>query len=821
MAVTFRWLLRLFVVLSVLTLLGVALAYYLASRSLPDYNREYSVSGAFAPVEIVRDNYNVPHVFGTSDHDTFFGLGFVHGQDRLWQMMMLRRTAQGRLSEQFGVRTLETDDFLRRLDFYGLAEASLQYQGAAEKAALEAYASGVNAWIETVRSEALGRGAPEYFLYSPKIQPWRAADSLAILRLMSLKLSGHLAAEVERARTSLALGSNQDRLRDILPDAPGPGSAALPAYGAIFDGLPAILTASIKPAPFDPSPAPQFAGASNVWAAAPSRSAAQGTLLANDPHLNLSAPSLWMLARLQLASGDVIGGTIPGMPLMLVGRSDQLGWGITSSYLDDQDIHIEKLNPDDENEYLTPEGYKPFISREVLIRVKGQEPVKRLLQWTENGPIIPAAWGNLASITPSGHVTSLSWTALDPVDQSMTAMLRIMAAQNVVEATKAGRLFVAPSQNLVVVDRENIAFQLIGKMPNRPARHQSRGRLPTPGWLVQNRWLGSLPYENNPRIINPASGLVANTNNKTVDRPFPNHVSYFWGDTQRIERLQKLMGGREVHTQASFIEAQLDQVSFSARALLPLIARDLWFAAETPSQDNQGNLRRVALALLADWNGEMNEHMPEPLIFTAWMRSLQQKLVQDELGPLARDFTHADPVFLERVFRNVNGASAWCDVVQSTLIETCTEMARLALDTALLGLIKTHGDRIESWRWGDAHQAAHDHETLGDIPLLSWFLNIRQSTSGGDNTLMRGKTSGTGANPYLNVNGAGYRGVYDFSDPDSSVFIISTGQSGHFLSRHYDDLAQLWRRGEYIPMSLDPDLARAAAVGVSGLVPQH
>jgi len=517
----------------------------------------------------------------------------------------------------------------------------------------------------------------------------------------------------------------------------------------------------------------------------------------------------------------VIGGTIPGMPAVLVGRSDRLGWGITSSYLDDQDILIEKLNPDNPEEYLTPEGYKPFRTRDVTIEVKDADPVTITLQWSDNGPVIPGARYDLESITPEGHVTALAWTALDPEDRSMSAALKLMRAANVEGAITVARDFVSPSQNLVVADKTSIAYQMIGKMPNRPARHQSQGRLPTPGWLLKNRWQGYLPYENNPRVINPLSGLVANTNNKMVDRPFPNHVSYVWGDTQRIERLQKLMGSREVHTRASFVEAQLDQVSFSARALLPLIARDLWFGTDTPAEDSPDSLRQSALALLAEWNGEMNEHMPEPLIFSAWMRSLQSKLIKDELGPLARKFPHPDPVFLERVFRDVNGASAWCDVSQSTPVETCTEIAQAALDTALFGLVKTYGVHIESWRWGDAHQAMQDHEVLGKLPLLSWFVNIRQSTSGGDNTLLRGKTSGTEPNPFANVHGAGYRGVYDLADPDASVFIIATGQSGHFLSRHYDDLAQLWRRGEYIPMSLDPDLARAAAVGVSRLVPKH
>ncbi len=822
MATTFRWLLRLFVLLSALSIAALGLAYYLAARSLPDYGQDFSVRGVLGPVEIVRDNNAVPHIFAERDRDVFFGLGFAHAQDRLWQMTMLRRTAEGRLSELFGERTLEIDDFLRRLDLHGLSEQSFQYQGKATKTALEAYAAGVNAWIETVREQALGRGAPEFFVFGQKkIRPWTPADSLSILRVMALDLSGHMSAEVRRAQAALVL--SPERLLDILPDAPGPGGVALPDYGSLFDGQPrfAALAPPTARDPLDPVPTMPFAGASNAWAAAPSRSASQSTLLANDPHLGFTAPTIWMLARLQLSTGDVIGATIPGMPLVLSGRSTHIAWGVTSSYLDDQDVHIEKLNPDNPAEYLTPDGYVPFETRDVVINVRGADPVTRRLQSTQNGPVIPGVRYDLESVTPKGNVASLSWTALAPDDRSMTAALRLMGAQDVMQAIEAGRDFRAPSQNLMIIDQSSIAFQMIGKMPNRQARHQSKGRLPTPGWRAENRWLGTLPYENNPRSINPASGILANTNNKTVDRPFPNHVSYVWGDTQRIERLQKLLGSREVHTRASFMDAQLDSISFSARSLLPLIARDLWFATDTPKPGSPESLRQTALSLLAEWNGEMNEHLPEPLIYAAWMRALQKRLIQDELGPLAGRFTHPDPVFLERVYRDVDGAGVWCDIVQSSQREDCTQMARVALDTALLQLVRSLGPHIESWRWGDVHQAMQDHQVLGKIPLLSWLVNIRQSTSGGDNTLMRGKTRGEGNNPFANVHGAGYRGIYDFADPDSSVFVISTGQSGHFLSRHYDDLAQIWRRGDYVPMSLDPALARAAAQGVSRLTPRR
>ena len=820
MLTTFRWLIRLLTGLIVIGLAAAVITYYFLQRSLPDYNEDFTLSGISAPVEIVRNNADVPHIFGATDDDVFFALGFAHAQDRLWQMTMLRRTVQGRLSEVFGNRTLKVDELLRRLDLYTLSLSSVAAQDAPTLAALEAYSSGVNAWIEQVNAAARGRGAPEFFLFSNEIAAWSPADSIAIIKLMALQLSSHLESEVLRAQMSLILPD--DRLRDILPDDPTSAVIALPDYASLMPGpfpAPAKTRMAYLDSPLSPFHSAAFAGASNAWAAMPGRSAAGGALLANDPHLGFSAPSTWYLARLELQSGGVIGATIPGMPLVLIGRSDQLGWGITSSYLDDQDLVIERLNPDNPQQYMTATGPKDFVTRRTIIQVRDETPVTITQRWSESGPILPGTHYDLGSVTPEGHVAALEWTALSGADTSMTSAMRLMKAQNVAEALAAGELFVAPSQNLTLVDTQGIAMQTIGAMPARNPAHRTKGRMPAPGWEGMNRWTGTLPYADNPRVENPTSGLLGNTNNKTVDRPFPLHVSYDWGDTQRIQRWLTLMKAREVHTRESFIEAQLDTVSPTERTLLPLIGADLWFTGDAAPDGTPERRRQTALGLLAEWNGEMNEHLPEPLIAAAWLRAVQDRVIRDELGPMAGQFTHVAPVFLERVFRNTGGAAVWCDIIQSAVVETCTDIARTALDEALLRLGETYGANIESWRWGDAHQAMQDHPVLGEVPILRYFVNIRQSTSGGDNTLLRGRTRGTGDNPYVNVHGAGYRGVYDFADPDSSVFIILTGQSGHPLSRYYDDLSVLWRSGEYIPMSLDPDLARAAAVGITVLTP--
>lgn len=820
MLTAFRWTLRALVLVVGLGILGLGGAYYFVSRSLPDYNATWTVAGISAPVEIVRNNADVPHIFAANDTDAFYALGFAHAQDRLWQMTLLRRTVQGRLSEIFGAKTLRTDELMRRLNLYDLALSSVQAQDASTKAALISYAAGVNAWIGQVNKDALGRGAPEFFLFSSQIDAWAPADSIAIIKLMAVQLSSHLDSEVLRAELSLTLSS--DRLADILPDAPGAAVVALPQYSALMPGvvpnqLPKRMAELDQP--LSPFPSASMGGASNAWAAAASRSAAGGGLLSNDPHLDFTAPSIWYLARLHLSSGDVIGATIPGMPLVLLGRSEVLGWGLTSSYLDDQDVVMEKINPANPEQYLTPQGPKDFKQARTIITVKDAPPVTITQRWSQAGPILPDSFYDLGTVTPSGAVAALAWTALEGADTSMSAAMALMRAQSVDGAIAAARGFVAPSQNLMLVDSESIALQMIGRMPKRNPAHQTQGRMPAAGWQGLNRWEGFFPYAFNPVVKNPASGLIGNTNNKITDMPFPAHVSFDWGDTQRIQRWLALMKTREVHTRDSFIEAQLDTVSPTLRTLLPLIGKDLWFTGEAAATGTPDRMRQDALAMLAKWNGEENEHLPEPLIAEAWLRSLQDHLTRDEIGPLADVIPHVNPDFIERVYRNTQGAAVWCDVVQSAAVESCLDIARTALDNALLELSETYGPAIESWRWGDAHQALHDHPVLGKAPILHYFVNIRQSTSGGDNTLMRGQTRGTGPNPYENVHGGGYRGVYDFADPESSVFIIATGQSGHPMARHYDDLSELWRRGEYLPMTLDPQLARAGAVGITHLTP--
>lgn len=819
MLTIFRWLVRLTVALIALLLIATLLAWYFAVRSVPDYSGKYEVTGIAAPVEIVRTTEGVPHIFAKSDEDAFFALGLTHAQDRLFQMTVLRRAAQGRLSEIYGPGAFQSDDLARRLGLYRNASASVEAQDPKVQAALKAYAAGVNAWIEQVNLGARGRGAPEFFLYPDSISYWEPADSLAILKLLAASSTVQLRREVLRARLSMVAPT---RGQEIVAVGREP---ALPAYTSLFPG------ARFQPPERLAGPndwaagiagflAPAVGASANGFAVSGKRTAAGGALLANDPQFALTAPGLWYLARIELASGGVIGGTIPGIPVVLSGRNPKLAWGLTPAQIDDQDLFIEEVQPGDSSRYRGADGWTDFDTRREVIRIKDGDDQTITLRTTANGPAIPSAHLGIASILPEGHVATLSWTGSAKDDRSMTALFGLMEAQGLDDGARAMRDMTAPALNVTLADRKNIAQMLAGAIPNRPAAHQTAGRMPAPGWLVDNRWQGQSPAPEALTTIAPERGEVSATGGEALTlegRP----LGYDWLDDHRQARLNFLLNSREVHSRDSLIAAQTDFVSPVARTLLPLVAADLWFDGEPAAAGTPERQRQDALRLLANWDGTMSEHMPEPLIYSVWMRRLQDQLIRDDLGPIAADMTRVYPDFIERVFRNLNGAAEWCDIRQSSTVETCPNLARQSLDQAILDLTARFGPDVASWRWGDLHMARQVHPALGDMRGLSYVVNLLQPTSGDDSTVAKAGTHGSGRNPWQNITGATYRGVYDMADPDSSVFIVSTGQSGHPLSRHYDDMAGLWRRGEYVGMSLDPQLARAAAAGVTELVPSQ
>ncbi|MFC0813372.1 penicillin acylase family protein [Paracoccus panacisoli] len=916
MLTLFRWLVRLTIGLILGLVAAVALVWYFAVRSLPGYDESFDLAGIEQPVEIVRTTEGVPHILAQTDHDAFFALGLAHAQDRLFQMVVLRRAAQGRLAELFGARAYASDDLARRLGLWRTAQASLAAQDEATQAALKAYADGVNAWVEQVNSGARGRGAPEFFLLPGDITYWQPADSLAILKLIAAGATTQAVAEIERAQVSLAVPERAADLVGAAGEPPLPAYAGLFGEGALFQPLAAGGAegargdAARTAGPGDAAAAwaarllgyvPLFEGTSaNAFAAVAERTAAGAPILANDPHVALTAPSLWYLARMDLRAGSVIGGTIPGIPAVLSGRNPTLAWGLTPAAIDDQDLVMEEVQPGAPDRYLGPGGWRDFVTTHEIIRVRDAEPRRITLRESLAGPVIPPAHLGLASVTPAGFVPALRWTGLATDDRTMSALVALMAAPDRAAARRAVEAVVAPAVEVTLADKAGVAQVLAGAIPIR-GDHPTGGRMPAPGSDPRTTWQGLVPPGDPRRETQPAQGLVAATGGEipgsavgagaaapgaaapagsatpvpigaigasgaeartgaavttapaagagsavpsapatpNTDQPAPAQpaapapagpatapatgplaLGFDRDDPLRLARLRRLLAAREIHSRDSFIDAQLDTVSPAARALLPLVGADLWFTGEPAPPGTPERQRQDALGLLAEWDGNMGEHLPEPLIYAAWMAALQDRLVHDELGALAPVVAgRLRPAFIDRVFRNTGGAGVWCDVVQSAPVEDCVTIARRALDAALVDLTARFGPDVTSWRWGDVHAARHLHPALGRMPGVAWVVNLVQSISGDGSSLARAGTLGEGADPWQAVTGAGFRGVYDLADPDSSVFVISTGQSGHPLSRHYDDVAERWRRGEYIAMSLDPTLARAGASGVTWLRP--
>jgi len=524
MHVILKWLVRIFGVLAVLAVVGLLAAWYLVSRSLPAYEGALALAGLDGPVTIIRDANAVPHIRAASDHDAFFALGLVHAQDRLWQMELSRRAAQGRLSELLGERTIGVDRLMKTLDLYGHASRSLEHQSTEAIGVLEAYAAGVNAWIRHVNEQALGRGAPEFFAFGAALAPWTPVDSLAIIKVMALRLSGGARNEVRRARTVLTLPA--DRVADILPEYPAPASV-VPGRAAIDPGsdraraggwdvahlrgscsAPGNAPCAGSSGGDDPlalalglAPPPHMAGASNAWAVDGSRTASGKPILANDPHLWLSVPSVWHLADIRGGAISAIGGALPGAPLIAVGHNGKLGWGLTTANVDDQDLFVERLNPENPEQYLLPDGsWANFSWRAIRIEVSGGTVVTETVRATRHGPVLTGDQFDADRITPEGHVTALGWTALTDDDRSLSALIALMYADRIETAVAAAADVVAPAQNLILADRDGVGSAWSWPAPFRCARRNPSlgGGCPRPARRLKTTGSAGYPLPRTP-----------------------------------------------------------------------------------------------------------------------------------------------------------------------------------------------------------------------------------------------------------------------------------------------------------------------------------
>ena len=772
-----RFSLRLTAAVAVLLVLLLAGAYLYLRQSLPQTGGEIRLPGLHAPAEILRDRYGIPHIFAASLEDASFALGFVHAQDRLWQMEMSRRIAAGRLSEIVGSGALETDRFLRTLGVRRAAEANLRTLDAETRKLLEAYAAGVNAFIAS--GPVL---PPEFWLTGARPEPWAPADSVAWVKMMAWDLGGNWRDELLRMRLAKTLPLA--RIHELLPPYPGD---PVPVIADLKELYSSMERDAVRLARF----APDNEGlGSNNWVVSGARSASGKPLLANDPHLGLTAPPVWYFAQLSAPGFNVIGSTLPGVPGVILGRNDRIAWGMTNTGPDVQDLFIEKL--DASGGYLTPDGARPFQMIDEIIRVKGGEPETLRVRISRHGPVISDVSRPALDAVPRGHVIAFSWTALAGDDRSMQAALKFARAREWDGFLAAARDFQSPQQNIVYADIDgNIGFVAAGRVPHRQPGNDLKGMAPAPGWQAKYDWAGYIPFEQLPRSYNPASGGIVTANHRITPPGYPHFISSAWEPPVRADRIQQLLDATPKHTAQSFARVQADVVSLAMREMLPKLL------ATRPRSEEA----RKALALLAKWDGAMAPARAEPLIAWAWWRELTRAIYADELGDAFRTNWLARAVFIGNVLSGDPVHARWCDDVRTPALETCAEVLALSLDAALADLGKRYGSDPARWRWGDAHLARHEHRPFSRQPLLAKLFDISVPSPGDAYTVNVGRSNlNDDAQPFANRHAASLRAIYDLSDLEKSLYIHSGGQSGNIFSDHYDAFSKAWAKNEYIPM---------------------
>jgi penicillin amidase len=765
--------------------LASAGVYSLGLRPAEQTKGRVTVRGVGRPVEVLRDRWGVPHVYAGSVADALFAQGFVHAQDRLWQMDFFRRLAGGRLSEIVGRRTVPLDRWTRILGLRRAAEQEVELLAPDTRELLDAYSAGVNARI------GLGRLPVEFRLLRYRPEPWTPADSLSWSKMMAWWLSVNWSGEVLRARLVARLGP--ELAAELQPRCPAFDPPLWTGMeGGPFDDLDPSRPRGASPSTFPGAPG---GAGSNNWVVSGERSASGAPLLANDMHLAMTVPSVWYENHLTAGDLDVAGVSFPGIPFVVAGHNRHLAWGFTAGLVDVQDLYVEHLRRlgDGRVEQEYDGGWHPAQVIRESIAVKGGEAVTEEVVVTRHGPVINELAPDFIGEAP----LALRWTALEP-EQMFPALLAMNQARDCKEFREALRLWATPAQNVVYADTAgNIAHTLAGRVP---LRANGDGRVPVPGWTNDHEWIGYVPFEELPHRWNPPEGHIATANQRIWDEGRPHGPGWDQCGNHRAERIDELLQGREKVDVAWFRRMQFDQVSPHARAVAVAIAR---------LETDDAELRRV-IARLRAWDGDLAADSAEAAVCQEFHRTLTTMLLSDRLGELAAPYLGEGPVpVLAGLSVFGEHAMEW---LEKTLADPGSHWFHLgagasgeagmlmALRTAVDGLKDRFGPDIDDWSWGALHLITFSH-ALGQVKPLDRLLNRGPFPAGGDfTTIWATGTSYHDPSVQAVSSGPPFRFIADLSDLDHCLGLLCPGQSGHPASRHYDDQLQAWFRQGYHPM---------------------
>ncbi|MBZ0270953.1 penicillin acylase family protein [bacterium] len=803
---------------------------YRMSPDSPPLTGEIRLAALAQSVSITFDEHAIPHIDAASDADALAALGYVHARERLFQMELMRRAAYGRLSEMFGNQrspdgalladTLAIDRWMRGLGVGRMGDREAAAMDDDSRRLALAYAAGINAYIEN------GERPIELRLLDVEPEPWTPAHVVAVGRLTGFGLALNMPHELIRFSFAAELG--EDVAEETFPriDEPGPaiiesriedrGLRIETSQATVFDRKPwhdaalAIAGAHGSAASVLSLYAP--AEASNNWVISGSRSASGKPILANDPHLAHGVPSIFCMAHLKSPNFDAIGVTIPGTPLVILGHNRHLAWAATTTFADTQDIYLERLDPNDPNRYLTPDGSEAFETRVETIRVKDGgkfEEHRVTLRRTRHGAVMDDFFDGMPK---SGGVVALR-SAMDDGSEDYRAMMLVARATTVAEFRDAMSFWHAPIQNWLVADTSGgIGYYPAGRVPQRVGWDGTR---PVPGWTDEFEWGPYIAANEIPQLFDPSSGMIVTANNKVVHpNAYPWPYSYDASPGYRAARIRELLASREKWDADGMREMQADTYSKQGESLRPALLAALESAELTERE-------RFAAGILRSWDLHAREDSAGATIFyqtygRAWTMTLADDLSPRLFGVLNN--IHYIYGFFDRLWREVPNARVFDDKT-TPAVETRDDILVAAFKAAINGLAVKYGDDPAAWTWGTVHQITFKHP-FGSVGGIGGFFNVGPLPIPGERgTIWAAKSAHTDDFTSPVAAGPVFRHVVDMAHPETSFMIIDVGQSGWPGTRYYANAAGDWQAGSLWRVEMDEAAYEAGAVGRLTLAP--
>ncbi len=753
--------------------------------SLPHDTGRLEVRGLAAPVQISRDEHGTPSIVAQTDRDAFFAVGYVHAQDRLWQLELQRRLVAGRLSEVFGRGSISQDVWARTLGLQRVAASAWSDLSPGARDSLTAYAEGVNAWLATHRSLPL-----EFDLLGVTPEPWSATDSLAWNCMFALSLGGNFREEMTRFLAAQVL--SPEKLSAFYG---APADRVLLQAGARLE--PARLSRLVA---FQALPLPGLSdrtrAGSNAWVVAGSRAEHGQALLANDPHLPLQLPSLWYALRLEGDRLDTAGMSLVGLPVVIFGRSRQVAWGGTNMMADQQDLYLERVDPNDAGRYEVDGHFEPFVTRRETIAVKADfpawlreplQPITIEVRSTRHGPIISDQFDLF------DQPVALHWSLFERPASGYEAFYRVGYAHDWPSFTAAFAELVAPALNMLYADDHgHVGYVGVGRIP---VRTKGDGTLPVPGWDSDYTTRGAIPFAEMPRAFDPPQGYLVNANNRVTTPAYPHFISTDWARPDRAARIEELLRRRLASgarlSVADMGAIQADVVSLPAARLARALAT---FAPP------DARLREV-VALLAGWDGATSSDSVAAALFFAWRDQLRREIFDDDVqvpwnrqgAGRALESLRERPSDDELAALLANDPLGFCDRSTSAARETCQDAMGAALRRAVETLRRLRGARPSTWAWGRVHHTRYAHTPFSATSLLRRFFEREVGNGGAPDSVNVASASLDETAGYVQTFGPGFRQIISLGAQPRHLYMNSTGQSGNVLSAHYDDMVVPFR----------------------------